>query len=226
MNKIIVAALLVGISGTALIAAPTALNLEALPAELQAKIKAAQGKAPAIQDPLAKDINDIKASVAKAQAGIKQRFVDHPYLNENDSAKTDEAVLESSFNDINHMLSIIEKDCEDVQHNISVVNIISEDLDQQTFPYACGTFTGGTFEEGYIRKQPGKKDLAFYLPGDLTHQKEPRVFFKVEKYIETGTIGKSAWDPFNISQVHQDVLYKARVLKINGVKTAVCLGKK
>lgn len=194
MNKILTLAILVGLSGTSLVAAPPAeLNLGALPADLQAKIKSAEEKATAAPNPLEQYISDIKTNVAKVQDEVNKLIADNPYLKDNDLVKTYTNIINSRIETINNTLNLVTNGSKTIQSDAFVIDNISEALSNQTFPYACATYNKGQQKQGYILRMIGSRNFALYP----TQNNEDKNFTPIWNMV--GTIGKASTSPFAVS---------------------------
>lgn len=196
MNKMIMAALFVGISGTSLVAASSALNLEALPPDLQAKIKTAQEQAVAAPNPVTQYVNDAKGLVEKYQTEVKNLQQKYPYLAKNPTAQLIVEFMANTYSNISenaNALSGAEKQAQTLQSNLKAADTAYNGLIAQTFPDACQTYNAGIVTGGWVKQISGSKNAyALYRDGDTTKPPMAKFLQQPDGTYDVGKIGSSA----------------------------------
>jgi len=155
MKKILTAAVLMGLSGTDLMAAAT-LDLSSLPPELQAKITSS----PETPNPITQYVTTTQSQVAGMQAEVNSLVADNPYLKGNPLIDN---VINPAIQQTNNVLNnapswqAAESAAASVQGNTLIIsNTYDYVLHNLTYPDACKANPAATIQ-GIIKYSNTRK---------------------------------------------------------------------
>jgi hypothetical protein len=169
MKKILTAAILMGLSGTGVMA-EVEVNLSSLPPELQAKIKSASNT----PNPINQYVTTTKNQVAGMQAEVNSLVADNPYLNGNTLIDN---VINPTIQQTNNVLNNTtswqpaESAAASVQGYTSIISSTYDYvLNNLTYPNACKANQAATIQ-GWVKLKLGSPNVYALYKNDDNHAK-------------------------------------------------------
>lgn len=226
MNKILTVAILVGLSGTSLLAAPAvklSMDLQAkFPIDLQAKLKSIETAPISIINPVEPYVKGRKEKVTSDKAEVEKLKKDNPYLSSDPVGAALLAGLESNYTSIDKDLSDLQSSAQTQSEPIETLllgtNALIEALKPlATFPVACKGYKAEIIT-GYVKIMSGSAtQYAFY--------KEDRTDIPVyATFLPTGQLGQIKTGAEYVVSIARNSLVSAQIRDdADGKKVVVCM---
>jgi len=195
MNKILAVAILIGLTGTASIAAPSPkVNLEALPKELQTKIKNAQENATKTADPVTKFVDDAGKYEAAYKKEVENVLKEYPYLNNNANVKLLLQILDNNYTNIDNSIKALKKtepNAQSLQASLATAEVSYNGILDQTFPTGCKTYNGDKIQGWIMPVLNSKQGIYALYKAQYNNQEKPIAMLlrKADGTYDVGQIG-------------------------------------
>ncbi|MBS0271527.1 MAG: hypothetical protein JSR85_02635 [Proteobacteria bacterium] len=229
MEKVLIAAILIGLSGTSLMAAPTAagspIDLGALPSDIQAKIKSAESAAGGGANPIQQYFTEQQNTYIKYTQAVDTLLEKNPYLKDNPTVKSFLTVLSSYYTKLTRSLNTIKSgiaEVDPIQADLSSINVLYEGLAQLTFPSACQTYSGQS-TTGWVKLISGSKTVYGFFPTDNNEQKYIKFLQQSDGVYDVGKMGTT--NEYDVPIANNKQVVAQLGPDGNGNQVVVCIGQ-